>query len=119
MCAPRSWAPWSAASPPATISPCSSSGASPRTRPGRDLLPASEYPVAMVSGVPVVAAPGEIDITNADGPRAALAEAAAHRSATVVVDMTRTQFCDTAGIHVLVTAHKRARGAGGQLRLVI
>jgi anti-sigma B factor antagonist len=34
-----------------------------------------------------------------------------------VVDMTRTQFCDTAGLHALVGAHKQALAQGGQLRL--
>jgi anti-anti-sigma regulatory factor len=34
--------------------------------------------VRVVRGVPVVTAPGEIDIANADGLRTALLEAAAH-----------------------------------------
>jgi anti-sigma B factor antagonist len=33
--------------------------------------------------------------------------------------MSLTQFCDTAGLHALVGAHKRARAEGGQVRLVI
>ena len=32
--------------------------------------------------------------------------------------MSRTQFCDTAGIHAPVAAHKRVRAEGGQLLLV-
>ena len=68
--------------------------------------------------VPVVAAPGEIDIATAYGLRAALASAA-RGQATVVVDMTRTHACDTTGLHVLVRAHKRALAQGGELRLVI
>ena len=82
-------------------------------------MPDNQYPVEVVRGVPVVTAAEEIDITNADGLQAALLEAAGHGHATLVVDMTRTQFCDTAGIHVLVGAHKRALTEGGQLRLVI
>lgn len=69
-------------------------------------------------GVPVVAAPGEIDIATAYGLRAALASAA-RGQATVVVDMTRTHACDTTGLHVLMRAHKRALAQGGELRLVI
>jgi anti-sigma B factor antagonist len=82
-------------------------------------MPDNQYPVEVVRGVPVVTAAEEIDITNADGLQAALLEAAARGHATLVVDMARTQFCDTAGIHVLVGAHKRALTEGGQLRLVI
>ena len=69
-------------------------------------------------GIPVVAAPEEIDVTTAYGLRAALASAA-RGQATVVVDMTRTHACDTTGLHVLVRAHKRALAKGGELRLVI
>jgi anti-sigma B factor antagonist len=82
-------------------------------------MPDNQYPVEVVRGVPVVTAAEEIDITNADGLQAALLEAATRGHATLVVDMTRTQFCDTAGIHVLVDAHKRALTEGAQLRLVI
>jgi anti-sigma B factor antagonist len=76
------------------------------------------FPVALVGGVPVVTAAEEIDITNADDLRAALGESAAHGPATLVVDLTRTLFCDTAGLHTLVAARKRARAVGGDLILV-
>jgi anti-sigma B factor antagonist len=77
------------------------------------------FPVEMVGGVPVVAAPAEIDITNADGLRAALDQAAGNGSGTLVVDLTRTRFCDSAGMHALVDAHKRARAEGGQVLLAV
>jgi anti-sigma B factor antagonist len=77
------------------------------------------YPIEMVNGVPVVAAPEEIDASNADWLRAGLLEAAARGHATFVVDMTRTRFCDSAGLGVLVRAHNRALAEGGELRLVI
>jgi anti-anti-sigma factor len=77
------------------------------------------YPIEIVRGVPVVAAPEEIDASNANWLRAALLEAAARGHATFVVDMTRTRFCDSAGLGVLVRAHNRAQAEGGELRLVI
>lgn len=77
------------------------------------------YLVEMISGVPVVAVPAEIDITTADQLRLALLEATADGHATVVVDMTRTHFCDSAGLSVLIGAHKRAQQEGGELRLVM
>jgi anti-sigma B factor antagonist len=79
----------------------------------------ARFAVGAVRGVPVVTAPEEIDITNAAGLRAALLEAAALGHGTLVVDMSATQFCDTAGLHALVAAHKQARAKGGQVRLVI
>ena len=82
-------------------------------------MPEASFPVEVVSGVPVVTAPEEIDIGNAGELRAALLEAAAHGSGTLVVDMAQTQFCDSAGLNVLVRAHKQARAEGGELLLVI
>jgi len=82
------------------------------------MMPDAMFPVEMVSGVPVVTTPEQVDITNADGLRAALLESAERGHKSVVVDMSRTEFCDTAGLHALVAAHKRALAEGGELRLV-
>ena len=81
-------------------------------------MPDLSFPVEMAGDVPVVATPIDIDITNAAAFRTALLEAAG-RSGTFVVDMSRTQFCDTAGIHALVAAHKQAGDDGGEVRLVV
>ena len=77
------------------------------------------FPVAVVSGVPVVAAPEEIDVISTPELRSALLEATVHGHRTLVVDMTRTQFCDSSGVHTLLAAHERARADGGELLLVI
>ena len=73
----------------------------------------------VVNGVPVVTAPEEIDITNTPELGSALLEAAAYGHGTLVVDMTRTQFCDSSGLHTLLAAHKRAQAEGGELLLAI
>ena len=80
-------------------------------------MPDVSSPSGVISAVPVVTAPEEMDITTAYRLRGALA-AAVRGHATVVVDMTRTHACDTAGLHVLVRAHRRALAHGGELRLV-
>ena len=77
------------------------------------------FPVEKISGLPVVITPEEIDITNADGLRVALLRAAAQGRKTCVVDMTRTRFCDSAGLHALLGAHRRARAEGGEVRFVV
>ena len=82
-------------------------------------MPEDKFPVEVVGGVPVVAAPEEIDITNAEALRAALLAAAADGHGTLVVDMTRTQFCDSSGLHTLIAAHKRAEAEGREVLLVI
>jgi len=82
-------------------------------------MPDDRFPVEVVGGVPVVAAPAEIDITNAEALRSALLDAAANGHGTLVVNMTRTQFCDSSGLHALIAAHKRAEAEDREVLLVI
>ena len=82
-------------------------------------MPGDRFPVELVEGVPVVATPEEIDITNAEALRSALLNAAANGHGTLVVDMTRTRFCDSSGLHTLLAAHKRAEAQGHEVLLVI
>lgn len=82
-------------------------------------MPAIRYLFQVAGGVPVVTLPAEIDTTTAGQLRAMLLEWHRRGHTTVVVDMTGTQFCDSAGLRELVWAHKRAVAHGGGLRLVI
>ena len=75
----------------------------PTGSPGQDRVPrgrwadlsGSRYP--LIDGVAVVSASPETGVTTAEQLRMALLEADRHRHATVVVDMSRTRFCDLAG----------------------
>lgn len=80
-------------------------------------MPEDRFTVEVIGGVPVLATPDEIDLNNA-AEMAALLEATAQGDGTLVVDMSRTRFCDSAGLHVLVRAHSRAQALGGELLLV-
>src|SRR5580693_5401708 len=82
-------------------------------------MPDGSFPVEIVKGMPVVAAPEEIDITNAEALRATLLNAVANGHGRLVVDMTQTQFCDSSGLHTLIAAHKRAEAEGREVLLVI
>lgn len=87
-------------------------------------MPDISFPVEVIEGVPVVTAPEEIDIANAAGLKAALLEAALTEPAEpgralLVVDMSRTRFCDSAGLNALVGAARQARAEGGEVRLVV
>lgn len=77
------------------------------------------FGVEVVRGVQVVVAPEEIDIANAEELRVALLHAAAQGHGTLVTDLTRTRFCDSSGLNVLVAAHNRAQGEHGHVFLVI
>lgn len=65
----------------------------------------------------VITMPAEIDAINADEISRALISAASSDAAVLVIDMTETTFCDSAGVQAIVAAHKQAATTGTQLRL--
>lgn len=65
----------------------------------------------------VITMPPEIDATNADEVRQALASAVGHDAAVLVIDMSETTFCDSAGVQAILAARKQAASTGTQLRL--
>jgi anti-sigma B factor antagonist len=66
----------------------------------------------------VITMPAEIDMTNADQVRQALLSAVERQVAVLIVDMSRTRFCDSAGVQAVIAAYRRAAMTGTQLRLV-
>ena len=77
------------------------------------------FPVEVISGVPVMTAPRDLDITNAPQLESALRAWLPDGSGTLVVDMSRTRYCDSAALHTLLAARTRLRADGGDLLLVI
>jgi anti-anti-sigma factor len=75
------------------------------------------FEVRVIDGVPVVSAPEEIDISNAEQFRSALLSAAS-TDPTIVVDLSSTEYCDSSGLNVLVRSLRRAQTGGGEVRLV-
>jgi anti-sigma B factor antagonist len=77
------------------------------------------YVFAMVNGMPVVAAPAEMDITTTEQLRAILLDASHSKHPVIVLDLSRTQFCDSAAIQTVLRAHERLVAEGRELRLVV
>jgi anti-sigma B factor antagonist len=63
--------------------------------------------------------PVEIDIANAGQVREDLLTVLNRGPATLIVDMTRTTFCDSAGVNAIVRAYQRAEACGARMRLVV
>lgn len=82
-------------------------------------MPQSGCRYQVTSGVAVVTAPAEIDIGTVTHLRTALLQAAIGGHPTVVVDLTQTRLCDSAGLNLLVRVHKRALAKGAEFRLVV
>ena len=77
------------------------------------------FTVAWSGPVAVVTAPGEIDITNAEGFRDALLSALNAGAAGLIADLTPTTFLDSSGVTALVRAARRAAATGAALRLAV
>ncbi len=82
-------------------------------------MPDSPFPVSELPGVIVVTTPDEIDIGNAALLREAMEAAAQRQSRILAVDMTGTEFCDSTGLNVLVTAQKQAQQEGRDVCLAV
>jgi anti-anti-sigma factor len=67
----------------------------------------------------VVAAAGEIDVTNATRLRDAIVSALEAGATGCVVDLTAVTFLDSAGITALVRASRRADASEAALRLAV
>jgi anti-sigma B factor antagonist len=66
----------------------------------------------------VVTAPAEIDVVNVSGLIGQLTTVCRSLD-LVIVDMTATTFCDSAGVRALARAWQLAVASGGELRLAI
>jgi anti-sigma B factor antagonist len=77
------------------------------------------FPVTWSDRTAVVTVPGEIDLTNADGLREALLEVLNAGALGLVVDMTSTMFCDSAGISAITRAARRAAANEATMRLAV
>lgn len=76
-------------------------------------------PVQWLDQVAVATVPVEIDISNADKVRDDLLLVVKQGPAAMIVDMSRTTFCDSAGVNALVRVYQQALAAGAPLRLVL
>ncbi|MGB8022121.1 MAG: STAS domain-containing protein [Candidatus Nanopelagicales bacterium] len=69
--------------------------------------------------VVVVSASGEVDVFTAPGLDAALVGQLDAGASRLVIDLSAVVFLDSTGLGVLVKNLKRAREAGGWIRLVV
>jgi anti-sigma B factor antagonist len=77
------------------------------------------YPVLWIGQVAVVTLPPEIDVTNADMVREELASALNHGAALLIADLSKTSFCDSAGVSALVRTFRQAATSESSMRLVV
>ena len=62
---------------------------------------------------------GEIDVSNADQVEAALKEATREGPEELLLDLRAVTFLDTAGLRLILLAHRWQKRAGHALRLLL
>lgn len=67
----------------------------------------------------VVALPAEIDVTNSGQVHEQLLEAMAPGVDTVIADLMATVFCDSSGVHAIMSAYESAMARNVSLRLAV
>lgn len=77
------------------------------------------YPVLWIGQTAVVTLPAEIDITNADQVREDLLSVLNQGAALLIADLSRTTFCDSAGVSALARSFRRAEASQSEIRLVV
>ena len=77
------------------------------------------YPVLWIGQVAVVTLPAEIDVTLADSVRDELLAILAQGAVLLIADLSKTEFCDSAGVSALVRTYRQASTSGSAIRLVV
>ena len=67
----------------------------------------------------MVTLPTEIDVTNADAVQDDLISVISEGAVLLIADMSKTTFCDSAGVSSLVRVFRRARADSSGMRLVV
>jgi anti-sigma B factor antagonist len=77
-----------------------------------------DYKITRTGSRAVATMPAELDAMNADEIRDALLSATGSGVTTLIIDMSGTTFCDSSGVHAVITAYKQAAATGTEVRLV-
>ena len=77
------------------------------------------YPVLWIGQTAVMTLPAEIDITNADQIREDLLSVLNQRAVLMIADLSKTTFCDSAGVGALARSFRRAEASQSEMRLVV
>jgi anti-sigma B factor antagonist len=77
------------------------------------------FPVLWIGQVAVITLPDEIDVNNAALVQEDLLSVLDHGATLLVADLSKTTFCDSAGVSALVQTFRRAAESGSSMRLVV
>lgn len=77
----------------------------------------TEIQMKLEDGVAVLACEGRLNMVSAPRLKSAIEKAVDEGGTKVIVDLAETTFIDSSGLGTLIAGLKRARQAGGDLRV--
>lgn len=86
---------------------------------GGGFVSGERYPVLWIGQTAVVTLPAEIDITNAGQVREVLLSVLNQGAVVLIADLSKTTFCDSAGVSALARTFRRADASHSEMRLVV
>jgi anti-anti-sigma factor len=75
--------------------------------------------ISLEGGVVLVHVSGEIDLSNAAGIEQAIVVATPNHAELVLLDLSRVDYLDSAGIHLVYRLREKIHGRGQGLKLVM
>lgn len=82
-------------------------------------MKSGHLPVNWHGQIAVITMPEEIDMSNGAEVQAGLLAALGQQPRVLIVDMTQTTFCDSAGVRAIMLSHRQASAQDTDFRLVI
>ena len=77
-----------------------------------------EYEIRNQAGVTILNLDGEIDVSHAPRLRKTLTQLIEDNCQRLLIDLTEVVYLDSAGLSVLIAAHRKAQNTGASLGLV-
>jgi anti-anti-sigma factor len=82
-------------------------------------VPLADVEFELAEGIVVAHVEGEIDLSNGEELRNALASRLTNEALGLVLDLREVAYLDSAGIHLIYALRERLGNRGQQLRLVV
>lgn len=79
----------------------------------------ADVQVSLEGSVVIAHLTGEVDLSNADGIEQAIIVATPNHAELILIDLSRVDYLDSAGIHLVYRLREKLQSRGQRLRLIM
>lgn len=94
-------------------------GGWPAGKNAADLSTLAQLRITDEGGIPVIAVDGEVDVANVASLRAQIVRAVPNTAPGLVLDLSRTSYLDSRGVHLILELADRMATSQQPLRVVV